>query len=226
MRPLALPPPFGAGGDHEQAFPKRLHLAGTLADVKAHPYAAWAAQQLVEAFGPDGAFRLLIRDRDTIFGAAFDHHALDRGGDFITYARYLDDMVVLAPDSDKGRKWADRALERIRREAEAIGVSLNTEKTRVVSMTEPRAVFALLGFEFRWVPSAKTGRWYPHLTPRRKQLRAAAIGARHAPGQQAPADTGGCREGERDHPRLGELLPGGQFESGVRQRAVHMSNAA
>src|SRR5271165_2452728 len=84
-------------------------------------------------------------------------HALDRGGDFITYARYLDDMVVLAPDSNRGRKWADRALERIRREAEAIGVSLNTEKTRVVHMTEPRSVFAFLGFEFRWVPSAKTG---------------------------------------------------------------------
>jgi RNA-directed DNA polymerase len=76
-------------------------------------------------------------------------HALDRGGDFITYARYLDDMVVLAPDSDKGRKWADRALERIRREADAIGVSLNTEKTQAVSMTKPRAVFAFLGFEFR-----------------------------------------------------------------------------
>src|SRR6185437_9877959 len=51
-------------------------------------------------------------------------HMLDRGGGFITYARYLDDMVVLAPDSAKGRAWADRALERIRREAEAIGVSI------------------------------------------------------------------------------------------------------
>ena len=30
-------------------------------------------------------------------------HVLDRGSGFITYARYLDDMVVLAPDSDKGQ---------------------------------------------------------------------------------------------------------------------------
>ena len=30
-------------------------------------------------------------------------HALDRGGDTITYARYLDDMVVLAADTPKGR---------------------------------------------------------------------------------------------------------------------------
>jgi hypothetical protein len=37
---------------------------------------------------------------------------LDRGSGFITYARYLDDMVVLAPDSEKGKAWADRALAR------------------------------------------------------------------------------------------------------------------
>jgi retron-type reverse transcriptase len=37
---------------------------------------------------------------------------LDRGGGFHTYVRYLDDMVVLTSDSEKGRRWADRALER------------------------------------------------------------------------------------------------------------------
>jgi RNA-directed DNA polymerase len=97
-------------------------------------------------------------------------HMLDRGGGFITYARYLDDMVVLAPDSVKGRAWADRALDRIRHEAEAIGVSLNTEKTRVVTMTDERAAFAFLGFEFRWVRSKKTGWWYPCRTPRPKKV--------------------------------------------------------
>jgi hypothetical protein len=58
-------------------------------------------------------------------------HMLDRGSSFITYARYLDDMVVLAPDSEKGEAWAHRALARIRHEAEAIGVSLNTEPSRL-----------------------------------------------------------------------------------------------
>jgi RNA-directed DNA polymerase len=99
-------------------------------------------------------------------------HALDRGGGFITYARYLDDMVVLAPDSEKGKAWADRALARIRREAEAVGVSLNTEKTRFVTITDEHAAFAFLGFEFRWVPSAKTGRCYPCTTPRPKNVTA------------------------------------------------------
>jgi RNA-directed DNA polymerase len=97
-------------------------------------------------------------------------HILDRGSGFITYARYLDDMVVLAPDSEKGRAWADRALTRIRHEAEAIGVSLNTEKTRIVTITDDRAAFAFLGFEFRWIPSKKTGRYFAYMTPRPKKV--------------------------------------------------------
>jgi hypothetical protein len=54
-------------------------------------------------------------------------------------------MVVLAPDSSKGRQWADRALERIRRKSETIGASLNAEKTRIVTITDASAVFAFRG---------------------------------------------------------------------------------
>ena len=99
-------------------------------------------------------------------------HMLDRGGDFLTYARYLDDMVVLAPDSAKGRMWADRALARVRTEAEAIGVSLNAEKTRMVTLTDRDAVFAFLGFEFRWRRSRESGVWYPCMSPRPKKVSA------------------------------------------------------
>jgi transposase InsO family protein len=48
-------------------------------NVTAHPYAEWAAQQIVEAFGSDGGFKLLIRDRDKIFGAAFDRRVENLG---------------------------------------------------------------------------------------------------------------------------------------------------
>jgi putative transposase len=48
-------------------------------NVTAHPYAEWTAQQIVEAFGADGAFRFLIRDRDRIFGAAFDQRVNNLG---------------------------------------------------------------------------------------------------------------------------------------------------
>ena len=40
-------------------------------NVTAHPYAAWTAQQIVNAIGAQCVPRL-IRDRDAIFGAAFD----------------------------------------------------------------------------------------------------------------------------------------------------------
>jgi hypothetical protein len=49
-------------------------------NVTAHPYAQWAAQQIVEAFGHDGVFKILIRDRDKIFGAAFDRRVNNLGG--------------------------------------------------------------------------------------------------------------------------------------------------
>jgi RNA-directed DNA polymerase len=97
-------------------------------------------------------------------------HALDRGKALLTYVRYLDDMVVLAPDSQRGRAWSDRALGRIRQEAESIGVSLNMDKTRTVTMTDPDAMFAFLGFEFRWTKSYKTSAMYPRMSPRPKKL--------------------------------------------------------
>lgn len=97
-------------------------------------------------------------------------HALDRGRPLLTYVRYLDDMVVLAPDSQRGRAWADRALERIREEAESIGVSLNTDKTRVVTLTTRSGVFAFLGFDFRWSRSPRTGFTYPCMSPRPKKV--------------------------------------------------------
>jgi RNA-directed DNA polymerase len=137
-------------------------------------------------------------------------HILDRGRGFITYVRYLDDMVVLAPDSERGREWADRALERVRCEAEAIGVSINTEKTRVVSMTTPRASFAFLGFEFRWVSSEKTGRWYPCRTPRPKkltsvlrQVRETLRASRHLPVQAAIAKVNLILRGWANYFRVG-----------------------
>jgi transposase InsO family protein len=88
----------------------RLHLAGTIAidfltvptvmfrrlyvfvalslerrmllhiNVTSHPHAAWAAQQIVEALGPDSPLvRRLIRDRDGVYGAVFDARVANLG---------------------------------------------------------------------------------------------------------------------------------------------------
>lgn len=112
-------------------------------------------------------------------------HALDLGGHVISYARYLDDMVVLAPDSPSGWRWAARALARIQEEAQAIGVALNTEKTRTISLHHERERFAFLGFDISWRKSLK-GRGYGHMAPQAKKVtevlrrvRKALDGARH-----------------------------------------------
>jgi transposase InsO family protein len=48
-------------------------------NVTAHPYAAWAAQQIVEAVGPDANVVRLIRDRDGIYGRTFDARVRNLG---------------------------------------------------------------------------------------------------------------------------------------------------
>lgn len=97
-------------------------------------------------------------------------HALGRGNGYLTYVRYLDDMVVLTYNSSKGWRWARRALERIREEAESIGVAINPEKTRTVVLTAPGASFAFLGFDIRWQPNPTVRKGYAHTTPRKKKV--------------------------------------------------------
>src|SRR6185369_11100153 len=75
-------------------------------NVTAHPYAEWAAQQIVEAFGEDGAFKLLVRDRDGIFGAVFDRRVNNLG------LRQL----RIAPRSPWQNGYAERLVGTFRRE--------------------------------------------------------------------------------------------------------------
>ena len=48
-------------------------------NVTTHPHAAWAAQQIVEPIGADVAPARLVRDRDAIFGTAFDARVKNLG---------------------------------------------------------------------------------------------------------------------------------------------------
>jgi transposase InsO family protein len=48
-------------------------------NVTTHPYAAWAAQQIVEAIGAEFVPARLIRDRDGIYGTAFDARVRNLG---------------------------------------------------------------------------------------------------------------------------------------------------
>ena len=46
-----------------------------------------------------------------------------------------------------------------------MGVSLNAEKTQVMTLTEPGAAFTFPGFEFRWQPNPTIQHGYPHTSP-------------------------------------------------------------
>jgi transposase InsO family protein len=114
----------------------RLHLAGTIAvdfltvptvtfrtlyvfvvlslerrlllhvNVTAHPYAAWGAQQMVEAMGPEVQAVRLIRDRDAIYGRAFDARV----------GRLGLETVRIAPRSPWQNGYAERFVGTLRRE--------------------------------------------------------------------------------------------------------------
>jgi transposase InsO family protein len=76
-------------------------------NVTAHPFADWAARQVAEAIGFTDTFGLLIRDRDGIYGAAFDRSVEARG---IKQLR-------IAPRSPWQNGHVERLVGTLRREA-------------------------------------------------------------------------------------------------------------
>jgi transposase InsO family protein len=75
-------------------------------NVTAHPTAKWAAQQIAEAFPWDTAPRYLLRDRDGIYGSAFQKRVGSMG---IT-------EVKTAPRSPWQNPFVERLIGSIRRE--------------------------------------------------------------------------------------------------------------
>jgi transposase InsO family protein len=76
-------------------------------NVTAHPHASWAAQQMVEALGPDAPeVRRLIRNRDRIYGDVFDARVGNLG------LRQL----RIAPRSPRQNGYVERLVSTLRRE--------------------------------------------------------------------------------------------------------------
>jgi len=75
-------------------------------NVTAHPRAAWAAQQIVEAVGPSAEIVRLIRDRNAIYGAEFKSRV-----------SHLDiEQMRIAPRSPWQNGFAERWIGTLRRE--------------------------------------------------------------------------------------------------------------
>ena len=75
-------------------------------NVTSAPSAAWTAQQIVEAVGPDFEAKRLIRDRDGIYGAAFDKRVRSLGIE----------QLRTAPRSPWQNGYAERWVGTLRRE--------------------------------------------------------------------------------------------------------------
>src|SRR5437870_4633576 len=75
-------------------------------NVTAHPTAEWTGQQLREAFPFDQPQRYLLRDRDAIFGDAFQGQVRDMGIQ----------EVLCTPRSRWQRAYVERVIGSIRRE--------------------------------------------------------------------------------------------------------------
>ena len=75
-------------------------------NITEHPTAAWAAQQMIEAFPEDQAPRNLVRDRDGIYGEYFQNRVQGMGMQ----------EVRTAPRSPWQNPYAERVIGSIRRE--------------------------------------------------------------------------------------------------------------
>jgi transposase InsO family protein len=75
-------------------------------NVTEHPTAHWTAQQAVDAFPDDSAPRYLLRDRDSVYGHAFQHRVKGMGIH----------EVLTAPHSPWQNPFAERLIGSIRRE--------------------------------------------------------------------------------------------------------------
>ena len=87
--------------------------------------------------------------------------------EYIEYARYADDLVILVSQHLR-HGWLFKAAEkRLREELAKLQVEVNEEKTRDVDLTKGES-FGFLGFEFRLVKSRR-GKWRPYYAPKMKR---------------------------------------------------------
>ncbi len=84
-------------------------------NVTEHPTARWTAQQIIEAFPWDAAPKYLLRDRDAIYGSAFQKRVQSMGIE----------EVLTAPRSPWQNPYVERIIGSIRRDCLDHVVALN-----------------------------------------------------------------------------------------------------
>jgi len=73
----------------------------------------------------------------------------------VRYTRFADDLVVLVSSHPQAAHWAPKVERRLREELTKLDLTVNEEKSRVVSFGAG-VPFDFLGYTFRWVNQRKT----------------------------------------------------------------------
>ena len=89
-------------------------------NITEHPTALWTGQQIIEAFPWDSAPRYLLRDRDTIYGSAFQRRVQSMGIE----------QVLSAPRSPWQNPFVERLIGTLRRDCLDHVVVLNERHLR------------------------------------------------------------------------------------------------
>jgi len=89
-------------------------------------------------------------------------NALDVAMKMTRLVRYADDLVALC------RYNVHKTYGRMAEVLESLGLTLSTEKTRIVDVT--REAFTFLGFTVRIAKSPRTGKTFPLITPSKKAI--------------------------------------------------------
>lgn len=133
-------------------------------------------KQIIKAAGkvgvPQGgpfsplAANIYLADLDWYFDSIRQTTAAG-GYEAVNYHRFADDIVVTVSGHHTKNGWAERALQRLKEQLIPLGVSLNTEKTKMVNLLKGES-FGFLGFDFRRVLNRKKSGTYVLLTPKKK----------------------------------------------------------
>lgn len=155
-------------------------LLGLIAKRVQDPQVLRLVKQIIRATGrigvPQGgplsplAANIYLNEVDWAFDAIRRKTAQD-SYEAVNYHRFSDDIVITVSGHSSKRGWAARALERLRKELEPLGVSLNHDKTRIVNTLEGES-FGFLGFDFRRAPKKKGDGYFILMTPKKKARKA------------------------------------------------------
>lgn len=137
-------------------------------------------KQIIKAAGkigvPQGgpfsplAANIYLNDLDWFFDD-IRQKTTEGGYEAVNYHRFADDIVITVSGHHTKNGWAERAVQRLNEHLVLLGVSLNTEKTKMVNMLKGES-FGFLGFDFRRVPNRKKSRFFILMTPKKKARKA------------------------------------------------------